>query len=558
LTPLTDLGVLVVGSGPMGLTTAATLLRFGFRDFRIIDAGEGFGEGGRAVNLWARTQEILHAIDVRQELVDRVIYTTGAHLHAYGEYAGFVSFVNSSSPFPAVMSLVQSEVQRGLGRQIASKGVDIEFGTKLVAVRNDSNGFVEAVLETVSGHRETVRTQYLVAADGGRSTVRRLLDIELKPYDIVDARIHQIDARVEGAYPNDPAHWHVFLRPNGQSGIIPIPGGLTRVFVAEAAGDALPDRSATCDEIALKMRDITGDPTFTLSGEVWSSWGTLSAGMTDSFRYGNVLLGGDSGHKIVPVGGQGMNQALHDGHNLGWKIALSAQGRGQYDFLQSYVEERFLARRQLALEQAVSFQRMFAPSEEQIAKTAKLAAEFGAAGEGFTDLPERDQQMLDIAYPDSRLTEGHGTGGIIAGERAPDAQVVDCASERRRRQAHDIFYHGGWTLLAFEGDGGFAARDKIRAKLDVYRQLDQSLVLRAVFKDFDAIAETVANARVLLDLHGSLHNAFEIGSPRFYLVRPDGYVGFCGGLEHADALEAYLSKNVFHAKFKEETRANAA
>jgi hypothetical protein len=112
--------------------------------------------------------------------------------------------------------------------------------------------------------------------------------------------------------------------------------------------------------------------------------------------------------------------------------------------------------------------------------------------------------------------------------------------------------------LAFEGDGGRTARDTIHTKLDAYRLFAQPVVLRAVFKDFAAIGETGPNARVLLDLHSSLHDAFEISSPRFYLIRPDGYVGFCGGLEHADALEAYLRQNVFRASIKDVNYANAA
>lgn len=533
-------GVLIVGAGPAGLAVANMLLRFGYRDFRIVDAGGDFGEGGRAVNLWARTQEILHLMGVRERLLDRSVLARGSHLNAYGNYVGFQPFDQCPSRFPRVLSLVQSEIHRGMGEGVVVGGGRIEFNTSLTSISQQDGG-VRAVLAHEDGTQEELTARYVVAADGGRSSIREMLGIGFDDYDVVDARIHQIDGELTWSLPTLNDEWHLYIRENGQSGIVPLPGGVSRVFVCEALADALPGRNATPEEMTERLRVITGDPQLTVTNPVWASHGRLTTGIADNFRAGDVFLIGDAGHKVLPVGGQGANQAIHDGFNLGWKLATVMRGDAKDWILDTYHDERHAIRTQLAIEQSSSFQRMIQPSADQVERTLQMARDFAGQSSRATDLPDRDLQMLDINYPESRLSEDHLDGGVAAGDRAGDAIVVDLAVDRSDLWLSDILYHGGWTLLAFDNGETGDAVDALRAALTRHARAF-SLPYRFCAGSLETAALLRSGSPALIDAHRRVHDRFAISAPTIYAIRPDGHIGFRGGAAHLDALEAYLDR----------------
>lgn len=539
-----EVAVLVVGAGPVGLTVANTLVKFGVTSFRLIDRAPDVGTDSRGVNIWARTQEVLHALGVRDRIAKDAVVARARVLFAYGEPIGDAALNVAPSPFPAALTMGQAEIQGHLHDHLVQAGHPAEFGTELVELRQDESG-AGATLRHADGAVEFLRCRYVVAADGGRSTVRRALGVHLEPIDIPAARIHQIDAKLSWSLTSDPGYWYMFLLPNGQGGIAPLPRGYTRVFAALRAEDALPDRDPTVEEMAELLRQFTGDPTVELSDPIWYGHGGLTSGLAPAFQFGRVLLAGDAAHKVIPVGAQGMNTGIQDAFNLGWKLAAVVQQLSPETLIDTYAEERRPIREQLAREQSESFHRIFHPTPEQIEATKEMARQVVSTNRS-TDLPKRDLNGLDIAYPQSSLsTDLLGDDGLAAGQRVPDVRLVDLSRGRQMANAFDLVYSGGWSVLAFDG----GSKERSAAALDAVAHLRRArpnLAGRAVFGCSEAGAVANPGDDVYLDVERRAHRAFRVTEPTLFLVRPDGHVGFRAPLDDLDVANAYLDQ-VLHA-----------
>lgn len=530
--------ILIVGAGPVGLTVANTLVKSGVTSFRLADRAPDVGTESRAVNLWARTQEVLHAVGARDRIARDAVAGRARVLFAYGEPIGEASLALAPSPFPAVLTMGQAEIQRRLQDHLADVGHAVEYGTELVELEQDESEAV-ATLRHADGTLESVRCQYLVAADGGRSTARRLLDVHLEPIDIPAARMHQIDAKVSWSLSSDTGYWYAFLLPNGQAGVIPMPHGYVRVYSALRVEDALPDRDPTLEEMTELLRRLTGDPTAELSDPTWYGHGGLTSGLAPAFQFGRVLLAGDAAHKVIPVGAQGMNTGIQDAFNLGWKLAAVIRQQAPESLIGTYSTERRPIREQLAQEQSESFHRIVHPTPEQIEATKEMARQAVAAHRS-TDLPKRDVNGLDIAYPHSSLsTDLLGDEGLAAGQRVPDVRLLDVSRGREMGHVFDVVYAGGWSVLAFDG----GVREQSAAALGAVEHLTYarpSLTGRAVLGCRKAGTLVEPGDAAFLDLEQRAHRAFKVTEPTLFLVRPDGYVGFRARLDDLEAARAYL------------------
>jgi 2-polyprenyl-6-methoxyphenol hydroxylase-like FAD-dependent oxidoreductase len=536
--------VLVVGAGPVGLTLANDLVRYGVGT-RLVERHEGLGSHSRAVNVWARTQEVLAAIGVRDEIEHHAISTKTLTVYIYGRLVGQMSFSKAPSPYPEVLSIAQWSVQNILAQTLEERGLDVEYGSEVVAVREEGDHV--AVTVRCGGEDRIIRARYVAACDGGRSTIREQLGVGLEEMDLPRAVILQIDARLDWSRSKDPSNWYMFTIPGGgQGGVVPLPDRYFRVFVCKHEG-SLPNRRPEVEEMQGYLREMSGDRSVRLWDPVWSGHGTLQAGIAASFRYGRVLLVGDSGHMTIPVGAQGMNTGMQDAFNLGWKLAAVLDGTSPESLMDTYSVERQAVRRALAQEQADSFFRLMQPTPRQQLQTRLLAPVLVRVGR-MNDLPRRDFNGLDIAYPDSPLTEDRVRGehfakrGLKAGSRAPDATVVDAAQGRRTVRLFDLIYSGGWTLLAFDAAQNHAVRFRMETVVGGVLSAFPGLQTRLVLAHPDSADQVVDGASALFDLDEQAHRRFKVREPLLFLIRPDGYVGFRAPLEDVRALLAYLRR----------------
>jgi 2-polyprenyl-6-methoxyphenol hydroxylase-like FAD-dependent oxidoreductase len=194
---------------------------------------------------------------------------------------------------------------------------------------------VECDLRKPDGTIETVQSEWLAACDGARSIARHRLAVEFAGVTEELAFI-LADAKATIAPPDDTIL--LSTGPRGAVMMFPIRSGIKRFFVLRTNVD---DRSLpTLDEIQTQV-DNAGLSNLRLSEPEWLSYFAVNERVATRNRIGRVFLLGDASHIHSPAGGHGMNTGMQDAFNLGWKLKLLTNGRGDRDSIaESYFEER--------------------------------------------------------------------------------------------------------------------------------------------------------------------------------------------------------------------------
>ena len=206
--------VLIAGAGPVGLTMAAELRRYGVK-LRIIDKSATRTDKSKALVLWSRSLELIQ----RMGCVDRFLAagkpTHGARISNGTDLIGDVTFDDVKSPYPFALMIPQSDTERLLEERLEQLGTKVERLTELVDFAARAEG-VTANLRSSDGKAERVETDWLIGCDGAHSTVRHGLGMEFtgstQPSDFALA-----DLRLEGL---NPDKLDIFWHAKGHSGVL--------------------------------------------------------------------------------------------------------------------------------------------------------------------------------------------------------------------------------------------------------------------------------------------------------------------------------------------------
>ncbi|WP_249374799.1 FAD-dependent monooxygenase [Streptomyces sp. I05A-00742] len=471
-----EAGVLVVGAGPTGLVLACDLARQGV-PFRLVDAApQGFA-GSRGKGLQPRTLEILEDLGVAGRAL-----ASGAPLPLMsswrdGEMTAEWDMITRTGPTPDApygepLMLPQWRTQEILRERLRELGGRVEFGTRLTAVTQDADG-VTARLETADGPAAEVRAAWLVASDGGRSTVRSLLGTPFTGHTVDPDPMLVADVRLEGL---PRTHWHTWRdHPSGMLALCPLSAtDAFQLIAGFAAGEPDPSPDA--------VRALIAERTGLTAGAVdWSSVFRARAAMAERFREGRVFLAGDAAHVHSPAGAQGLNTGVQDAYNLGWKLGHVLRHGAPDALLDSYQAERLPV------------------AAEVLGFSTRIHRGTGQAGSKLMGHRGREAHQLDLHYrtgPLSRETRtGLPEGALRAGDRAPDAPCATDGGQPVR--LFDLFRGTHFTLLA-TGSAADALEDAAET------------------------AGPPVRAPRVTDTEGHVERAYGDG---LFVVRPDGYVG---------------------------------
>ncbi|MER5754813.1 FAD-dependent monooxygenase [Streptomyces sp. NPDC002088] len=418
------LDVLIVGAGPTGLALGIDLARRGV-DALVVERGETLAPGSRGKGLQPRTMEVYEDLGVLDEILAAggaypvgMIWTDGRQT---GEYPMFdpAEDGEEGSRFTGPWMVPQWRNQEILRARLEQLGGSVAFGREVARIEQDAAG---VTAHFTSG--ETVRARYAVAADGGRSAVRRALGIGMTGELLDPNPMLVADIRIAGL---ERTWWHVFP-PSGEGSdflaLCPLAGTEDFQLVARFPAGTDPDLSPE------GIRKLVGDRTHLAPEEVtevgWASDFRPRAALADRFREGRVFLAGDAAHIHSPAGGQGLNTSVQDAYNLGWKLGAVLGGQAPEGLLDTYEEERRpVAADVLGLSTAIH----------------RDEARRGAA-----------TRQLGLNYRHSSLSaETRETPGPLRpGDRVPDL-TVDGVRLFDRLRGPD------WTLLSLE-DGVYLVR----------------------------------------------------------------------------------------------------
>ncbi len=221
----------------------------------------------------------------------------------------------------------------------------IRFGHELTALEQDTDGVTATVVDRESGEEYEVRADYLVAADGGR-TVPGLVGIGYEGFDqiAVSCTLH-VSADLSGLATDDDVLLRWIAAPRNGANIVLVPmgpdnwGPRSEEWVMHMI--FLPDdpRMPEEDGVEQLVRESLGIEDLPMEVHRQTRW-EVGAVLAERFREGRVFLVGDSAHRHPPTGGLGLTSAIHDVHNLCWKLAAVLEEQAGPELLESYEPER--------------------------------------------------------------------------------------------------------------------------------------------------------------------------------------------------------------------------
>jgi hypothetical protein len=282
-----------------------------------------------------------------------------------------------------------------------------------------------------------------------------------------------------------------------QVSLCPLAG--TDMFQLQAPIPLEGDFDLSAEGLSAFVADRTGRADIAIHSVSWASAFNMNARLADRYRDGRVFLAGDAAHTHPPTGGQGLNTSVQDAYNLGWKLAAVLHGAPQA-LLDSYEQER----------------RPIAAQILGLATKLLEAAKAGSMRRG------REVHQLDLCYPDSPLSfeKPERRGGLLAGDRAPDAPVRGAAGQPTR--LFNLFKGTHWTLLGYGVDRLRSIKPR------------RGLHIHASGPRGD-----------IVDDGGHFRDAYGVSAGDWVLIRPDNYVGAIVSSTHIASLEAYLDRVAF-------------
>jgi len=463
-------GVVIAGGGPTGLMLAGELALAGV-DVAIVErrASQAL-DGARSRGLQARTIEVLD----QRGIADRFLAAGTA-----AQVAGFSGIRLDISDFPSRhpygLALLQGPFEEILAGWTGELKVPIYREQEVTGFTQDDGGVDVWLTDGAS-----LRAQYLVGCDGGRSVIRRTAGIEFPGWD------PSVSSLIAEAEMSEEPRWGVRYDENGTHALGKLEDG-KRVGVVVSERYTGPAGDPDLGDLSRALVAVWGTD-FGVHSPTWISRFTDMTRQAASYRKGRVLLAGDAAHVHYPVGGQGLNTGVQDAVNLGWKLAQVVGGTSPDSLLDTYQAERHpVAARVL---------------KNTMAQTAltRRDARVDALRDTMTELLGMDEPRrrfgammsgLDIRYD---LGEGHP----LLGRRMPDLDLVTAAGQVR---VFSLLHEARPVLLNLGEPGG----------LDIRPWNERVRLIEAAY-----------GGTWELPVLG------EVPAPAAVLIRPDGHVAWAG------------------------------
>ncbi len=493
--------VLVVGAGPVGMTAALLLAARGV-DVVIAERNLNTSDDPKAISLDDESLRAYQDAGIETQVMSVIVPGTGTMYYGADDLPLF--HARAAAPFrngfPFKNPFAQPDLERVLMTALLEHPtVRVLLGTPVEQIDIDSDG----VRVTTGGDvRRTIRARYVLGADGGRSTVRSLLDATMsgRSHDDVWLVVDTTgDTRTEryGMHHGLPERPHVVVpgldgRCRYEFRLLPGEG---------EAGDE--PQFELIERLVSRYRSITPEQ---VERAVSYRFHGLNA---DRYRYGPVFLLGDAAHMMPPFAGQGLNSGIRDATNLSWKIAECLAGRVDDSALDSYEVER----RPHAEAVIRSSERL---GRVVMTTNPRLAAFRDAVVRNSLHSDEGRRFFEEMRYrPMARYSDGLVDGDHpLVGAPIGQPRVFDFTV--RCTVPFDRMVGSGWAVVGVGVES--AAWDAVTPVADLLEA-----VLISVPLD-DTIVVVDERVHVAIDLDTRLYQEFDLARGSFVVLRPDHFV----------------------------------
>jgi 3-(3-hydroxy-phenyl)propionate hydroxylase len=366
-----DKRVLVVGAGPVGMVCALALSRRGI-PVTVLEREAAPVEDQRAASLHPPTLAFLARLGVTERImpIGLVSPTYRFHDRIRGEVVAEFDLgrLADEFEFPFVLQYEQYKLTASITAEYADgSDFDVRFSHEVTGLEQAADHVTIEV--ATPGGIERLRYDYVIGCDGGRSTVRRLADIDFTgftypelfikiatPFDIATVNT---DLAIRN-YFSDPDEWCNVFKVRGEC-----EGGLWRVICPLPAGQSEAE-ALDPDRIEARLQRFLPKPG-RYEVEYVNVYG-ISQRVAETFRKGRILLAGDSAHVNNPIGGMGMNGGIHDAVNLAGKLAAVIGGEADDSVLDLYDRQRRTAATEYIQAQTIANKRLLEERDPAVRK----------------------------------------------------------------------------------------------------------------------------------------------------------------------------------------------
>ena len=331
--------VVVVGAGPVGLAAAIDLAQSGV-PVVVLDDDDTVSFGSRGVCYAKRTLEVLDRLGVGDDCVAQgVSWNVGRTFFREEEAYNFNLLPEPDYKRPGMINLQQYYLEEyEIKRAKELPHLDLRFRNKVVSVTPEGEGATLQV-ETPDGIY-TVQTDWLIVADGARSSIRRMMNLEIDGKIFMD-RFLIADVVMKADFPAERWFWFDPPFHPGQSVLLHRQSDNVYRLDFQLGWQADPEEEKKPENVIPRIKALLGDEReFELE---WVSVYTFQCRRMGKFRHGRVLFVGDAAHQVSPFGARGANSGIQDADNLAWKLKLVIDGKAPDSLLDSYCEERGFA-----------------------------------------------------------------------------------------------------------------------------------------------------------------------------------------------------------------------
>jgi 2-polyprenyl-6-methoxyphenol hydroxylase-like FAD-dependent oxidoreductase len=493
---MTEHAVVIAGGGPTGLMLAGELALAGV-DVAIVERRTSQDlPGSRAGGLHSRTIEVLD----QRGIADRFLAEGQV-----AQVAGLASVRLDISDFPTRhnygLGLWQKHIERILAGWVGELAVTFYRGREVTGFAQDDTG-----VDVELSEGQSLRAEYLVGCDGGRSLVRKAAGIEFPGWDpTTSSLIAEVEMAEEPelGIRHDATGTHALgkLEYEIRDGeVVYMDGGPVGVMVTEE--HVGPMIEPTLRDLSEALIGVYGTD-YGIHSPTFLSRFTDMTRQAAAYRDRRVLLAGDAAHVHAPDGGQGLNTGVQDAVNLGWKLAQVVKRTSPDSLLDTYHAERH-------------------PVAARVLRTTMAAVALRRPDDRTNALRDTVAELLDMDEPRRRFAammsglDIHydlGEGHPLLGRRMPDLDLVTADGPLR---VFTLLHEARPVLLNLGEPGGI---------------------------DITAWADRVESIDATYDGMWELPALGEVIAPTAMLIRPDGYVAWVGDqtdVRLADALTTWF------------------
>ncbi|MDE1180820.1 FAD-dependent oxidoreductase [Paraburkholderia sp.] len=532
--------VTIVGGGPVGLTVALGLANHGVPSV-LIEADDSVCYGSRAICISRRSLEIIERLGAADGFLKTGLpWAGGRSFYRDTEVLHFKMPQDENQKLPPMVNLAQYHIEQFLLDAAEKKSdlIDIRWQTRVTAIDSRADG---ATLELSTPEGDySHNTDWVVACDGGRSTIRESLGLQLKGTSY-EGRYVIVDIELESDRPTERlAYFDPSSNPGSTVLVHKQPDNVWRIDYQLRDGEDA-EQAVKPENVMPRVQSLLD-----MMGErgawapIWITIYKANALTLESYRHGRVLFGGDAAHLVPIFGVRGANSGIDDADNLAWKLAFVVRGLASDGLLDSYSAERVAAAHE-NLRHGTKSTEFMAPPSFAFDLMRKAVLSLASRHERVRSLIN-PRQTSAITYSASPLNAAELDPSAFAAGPVPGGVLPECpltiVEDGNAREAHlTDLVAPCFTALYFSEDGRvppeFSALEETlgRGKLP--------FKLVPVSSHLDPENKREHN----WDHTGRLFAMYDATPGTVYLVRPDGHV--LGRWRAAGAAE--IATSIHHA-----------